>query len=138
VFTNPVHLGVKPAARTNDLCQSSAATLSRWWITIELINWDPYCEEQSAHFVEARDFFVDGSYDPVGRHRPKYFGGVIPFTSLRRRKHYPNQSEQGHEALVEVERGLMQSETAHFRHTGAGSTTGLLRPNCQEWMMPDQ
>lgn len=63
---------------------------------------------------------------------------MIPFTSLRRKKHYQNQSAREHEALVEVDRGLMQLETAYFRHTGAGSTTGFLRPNCQERMMPDQ
>ena len=93
-------------------------TLSQWWITIELINRDLYCEERSAHFVEACDFFVDGSEEPVGRYRPKYIAGVIPFTLLRRRKHYQKESKQGHEAWVEVECGLIQSETADFRHTG--------------------
>ena len=44
VFTNPVHLAVKPAARTSDLCRLSAATFSRSWIANELISRDRHCE----------------------------------------------------------------------------------------------
>ena len=50
-----LQVGEKKPARTSDLCQLSAASLSRWWIAIELINRDRYCEACNWPFATRQD-----------------------------------------------------------------------------------